>query len=52
MRADSNSTISRSKGAEGLRGLEIWQLAVSWRAFAAIAGSLPLAAVLLAKFGS
>jgi len=52
MRSENNSTASRSNGAERLRGLDIWQVVVSWRAFAAIAGSLPLAVVLLAQLGS
>jgi len=52
MPADNKSTISCSTGADRVRRLEIWQVVVSWRAFAAIAGSLPLAVVLLAQFGS
>lgn len=46
MRANSSTSLA------GPRGWSIWQVVVPWRTFAAIAGSLPLAGVLLARLGS
>jgi hypothetical protein len=46
MRAGIDLTVASS------RERSIWQVVVPWRGFAAIAGSLPLMVVLVARLGS